>query len=88
MTAPEGSRFSFPEGVLLHVRPQSEAQNNQFVIARRESEAEATFKKLAIVDGERYLEALNPSWPNRFLRMQEGDAIIGVVVDASFGNLP
>lgn len=88
MTAPEGSRYSFPEGVLLHVKPEADAQPGQFVIARRNTEDEATFKRLVLIDGERYLEALNPDWPNRFLRMQEGDAICGVVVDASFGNLP
>lgn len=88
MTAPEGAPFTFPEGVLLHVRPDANAYPGRFVIARRSNEDEATFKRLALIDGQRFLEALNPDWPNRFLKMQDGDEIIGVVVDASYGNLP
>lgn len=87
MTCPSGP-YSFPEGMLLYVNPHMEATPGQFVIARRDREHEATFKRLAIIDGERYLEALNPDWPNRYLPMTSTDTIVGVVVDAAFGNLP
>lgn len=88
MTAPAGSGFSFPEGVLLHVKPESDALPGQFVIVRRTAEKEATFKRLSMVDGELFLEAINPDWPRRYLPLKEGDVICGLVVDASFGNLP
>ncbi|EHN64265.1 LexA family protein [Comamonas testosteroni] len=87
MTSKSGPH-SFPDGMLLHVNPHLEAKPGQFVIARREAEHEATFKLYTLVDGEPYLEAINPDWPHRFLKMLEGDAIVGVVVDASFGRLP
>lgn len=88
MTAPPGSPYSFPPGVLLHVHPEREPMPGQFVIVRRTSENEATFKRLALVDGELFLEAINPDWPRRYLPLKEGDVFCGVVVDASFGNLP
>lgn len=88
MTAPPGSRLSFPEGMLLHVRPESDALPGQFVIVRRTAEKEATFKRLSLVDGELFLEAINPDWPKRYLPLKEGDVICGLVVDASLGNLP
>jgi SOS-response transcriptional repressor LexA len=83
-----GARFSFPEGMLLHVNPHAEALPGKFVIVRRESEKAVTFKRLQIMDGELYLEAINPSWPTRYIRLRPGDQICGVVVDASFGGLP
>lgn len=83
-----GAQYSFPEGMLLHVNPDIEAIPGKFVIVRRSSENGATFKRLVSVDGELYLEAINPSWPNRYIKLEQGDHICGVVVDASFGNLP
>ena len=88
MTAPTGSKYSFPDGVLLHVNPDIEPVPGKFVIVRRSTEGMATFKKLSLVDGELFLEAINPDWPRRYLRLKEGDVFCGVVVDASFGNLP
>ncbi len=88
MTAPAGSPYSFPEGVLLHVNPDKEPTPGQFVIVRRSGENVATFKRLALVDGELFLEAINPDWPKRYIPLKEGDVFCGVVVDASLGNLP
>lgn len=86
MTAPAGQSPSFPEGILLFVNPDAEPAPNKFVIVHRNgiTGQEATFKKLILVDGEPYLEALNPDWPNRFLRMEKGDTICGVVQTATF----
>lgn len=86
MTNP-GADISFPEGMLLHVNPDEEALPGRFVVVRRETEKAATFKKLTMVDGEPYLEAINPNWPNRYLKLKPGDVICGVVVDASYGRL-
>ncbi|MGO4326681.1 LexA family protein [Cupriavidus sp. 2TAF22] len=82
MTAPAGQSPSFPEGMLLFVNPDVEAQPGKFVIVRRNGN-EATFKKLTLVDGELFLEALNPEWPNRFLRLQKDDHICGVIMTAT-----
>ncbi|MGE9551590.1 S24 family peptidase [Erwinia amylovora] len=78
MTAPSG--LSIPEGTLILVDPEKEATNGSLVIAKRESENEATFKRY-VRDGEyQYLKPLNPQY-----RMQPVDnecRIIGVVVEA------
>lgn len=87
MTNPNG-QYSFPEGMLLFINPEKEPTPGQFVIARREHEREATFKRYTLIDGDPFLEAINPEWPKRYLEMREGDVFCGVVVDASFGNLP
>ena len=70
------------------MNPDIEPVPGKFVIVRRSTEGMATFKKLSLVDGELFLEAINPDWPRRYLRLKEGDVFCGVVVDASFGNLP
>lgn len=88
ITAPPGSKYSFPSGVLLHIRPETDPVAGQFVIVRRSGENEATFKRLSLVDGELFLEAINPDRPRRHLPLKDGDVFCGVVVDASFGNLP
>lgn len=84
MTGGEGAPYSFPEGMLLHVNPDLQPTPGQFVVVRRESEKQATFKRYVLVDGEHYLEALNPNWPNRYLKLQDGDQFCGVVVHAGF----
>lgn len=85
-----GGRHSFMEGVILHVNPDLDPMPGQFVIVRREATREATFKRYTLIDGDAYLEAINPEWPKdkKYLKLQPGDAWCGVVVDASFGNLP
>ena len=84
MTAPAGSPYSCPNGMLLYVRPDADAVAGQFVVVRREGEGQATFKRLTLVDGELFLEAINPAWPNRYLKLKEGDHISGVAVHAGF----
>lgn len=81
MTAPAGVSQSFPQGTLLFVNPDAEPMPGKFVIVRRNGN-EATFKKLILVDGELYLEALNPDWPNRFAKVHPGDRFSGVVREA------
>jgi len=80
----ESARYSFPAGTLLFVNPDIEAVPGSFVIVRRNGN-EATFKKLSLIDGELFLEALNPSWPNRYIRVTSEDVICGVVV---FSGMP
>lgn len=89
MTCP-GAKYSFPAGVVLHVRADAVPVPGQFVVVRREGSTEATFKRYVMIDGEQYLEAINPDWPKdmRFLKLQPGDTWCGVVVDATLGELP
>ena len=63
MHAP-GERFSYPKGMILHVNPGMTPQPGQFVIVRRGAGlAAATFKRYVLMDGNPYLEAINPNWP-------------------------
>ena len=89
MYAP-GQKHSFQEGMILHVNPDLEPVPGQFVIVRRESSKEATFKRYVLIEGSPYLEAINPDWPRdeKYLKLQKGDVWCGVVVDASVGDLP
>lgn len=82
-------RKSFPPGVILQVNPDLDALPGKFVIVRRSDSNETTFKKLISIDGELYLEAINPEWPKekKYLKLQEGDVFCGVVVDASLGGV-
>ncbi len=85
-----GARYNFTDGMILHVNPELDPVPGQFVIVRRESTKQATFKKYILIDGEPYLEAINPDWPKeqKYLKLQKGDTWCGVVVDASFGAMP
>lgn len=80
MTAPTGE-YSFPHGMILYVNPSAEPLPGKFVVVRRNGH-EATFKRLTLVDGEMYLEAINPDWPNRYIKLTPDDHICGVVVYA------
>lgn len=82
MTGAAGSEYSFPAGFLLYVNPDMDALPGKFVIVRREGDTKATFKRYVMLDGEQYLEALNPMWPNRYIKLREGDVFCGVVVHA------
>lgn len=89
MYAP-GQKYSFDEGMLLHVNPSMEPVPGQFVIVRRNGSQEATFKRYILIDGQPYLEAINPDWPKeeKYLKLLPGDDWCGVVVDASMNTLP
>ena len=78
MRCPHG-QYSFPPGVLLHVKPDVEPVPGQFVVVRRNGEHTATFKRLVQLDGVLYLEAINPDWPERYLKLQQGDVFCGTV---------
>jgi len=82
MTGSAGAEYSFPTGFLLFVNPELEALPGKFVVVRREGEKMATFKRYVMLDGEPYLEALNPMWPSRYIKLREGDFFCGVVVHA------
>ncbi|HEJ0269094.1 TPA: LexA family transcriptional regulator [Proteus mirabilis] len=75
MTAPTG--VSIPEGSLVLVDTGREPTNGSLVIAKLTDTNEATFKKL-VLDGAKYLKALNPAYPA--ITINGNCKIIGVVV--------
>lgn len=84
MTSPVG--LSIPEGMAILVDPEVEPINGKLVVAKLENENEATFKKLVIDAGRKFLKPLNPQYP--MLEINGNCQIIGVVVDAKITNLP
>ena len=88
MENPGGSP-SFSEGMILHVNPDIDPMPGNFVVVRRSSTDETTFKRYIQIEGAPYLEAINPDWPKdeKYLKLMPGDAWCGVVVDASLGGL-
>jgi SOS-response transcriptional repressor LexA len=58
MTSPAG--LSIPEGMAILVDPQVEAINGKLVVAKLDGDNEATFKKLVIDAGQRFLKPSTP----------------------------
>ncbi|WP_284973176.1 MULTISPECIES: LexA family protein [Atlantibacter] len=77
MTAPAG--LSVPEGTFVLFDTGREPVNGSLVIAKLSDSNEATFKKLVIDGGVRYLKGLNPSWP--MVHINGNCRIIGVAVE-------
>lgn len=81
MTAPQGGRPSFPEGMLILIDPEQDVNFGDFCIARLMND-EFTFKRL-IREGEReYLEPLNPRF--EMIPINGNCQIIGKVVKSQW----
>ncbi len=75
-----GGSPSFAEGDVIFVDPERDAVHRSLVVVRLDDEKKATFKRL-LIDGERrYLEALNPSWPERIIPINGSATLCGVVI--------
>jgi SOS-response transcriptional repressor LexA len=70
----------FREGELIFVDPLAPANHGKFVVVRLAESNEVTFKQLVLEDGNKYLKALNPDWPNRIVQVPPDTAICGVIV--------
>ena len=75
------SKQSFSDGDLLYIDPQKQAVSGSLVIAKPTDTDREVFRQLTIGgDGQRYLKALNPSWPEPITPMGTSASIKGVVV--------
>lgn len=77
MTAPVG--LSIPEGTFVLFDTGREPSNGSLVIAKLSDSNEATFKKLIIDGGQRYLKGLNPAWP--LVPVNGNCRVIGVAIE-------
>ncbi|ELO78588.1 TPA: LexA family transcriptional regulator [Salmonella enterica subsp. enterica serovar Enteritidis] len=77
MTAPAGSRPSFPDGMLILIDPEEPVDPGDFCIARLNGD-EFTFKKLIRDGGVSYLQPLNPQFG--LIPCNEHCRIVGKVV--------
>ncbi len=83
MTATTG--LSIPEGMKILVDPAVEVTNGRLVVAKLDSENEATFKKYVVDAGQQYLKPLNPSY--HMIPIDDKCRIIGVVIEAKLEGL-
>jgi SOS-response transcriptional repressor LexA len=70
---------SFSEGDIIYCDPDRQAEHKSLVICRMDDAKEATFKRLLIEGDTKMLEALNPSWPDRIIKINGNATICGVV---------
>lgn len=84
MTAPSG--LSIPEGMVILVDPAVEPISGKLVVAKIDTDNEATFKQYIVDAGNHYLKPLNPQY--RMTAINGNCRIIGVVVDAKIARLP
>lgn len=80
MTAPAGVKPSIPEGTLVLVDTGIEAVPGKLVVAQLDESNEATFKKMIIDGGKKYLKPLNPAYP--LIPINGNCRILGVAVEA------
>lgn len=75
-----GGTASFAPGDVIYIDPARPARHGSFVLARLPDEVELVFRQLLVEGERRYLQALNPSWPNRIVPLPAEGEVIGVVV--------
>lgn len=80
MTAPAGQKPSFPEGMLILVDPEQEAQPGEFCIAVKGGMA--TFKKVVKDGWLTFLKPLNPQYP--LIQVDPDCLVVGKVIDAKW----
>lgn len=81
MTAPQGGRPSFPEGMLILIDPEQEVKFGDFCIARLMND-EFTFKRLIREGEQEYLEPLNPRF--EMIPINGNCQVIGKVVKSQW----
>ncbi|MCV9377319.1 helix-turn-helix domain-containing protein [Hafnia alvei] len=84
MTAPTGSRPSFPEGMLILVDPAEDVVSGDYCVAGIDNDTAVTFKRFVIEDGKPWLEPLNPNPRYQSLECGINCRIIGKVIKAQW----
>lgn len=76
------SPFFLPDD-RIYVNPEVQTfdlQTSDLVIIACYGETEATFKKLIIEGDNKYLQPLNPNWPEQIIKLSEDCRLVGKVV--------
>ncbi len=84
MTAPQGSKPSFPEGMLILVDPEEPVEPGDYCVAGIHSDSEVTFKRYVREDGKDWLEPLNHNPRYQSIECDEFCRIIGKVVKSQW----
>lgn len=69
----------YHEGDIILVDPDLRAISGSHVVVRLENENEATFKRLVIEGERKFLQPLNPAWPDKMIEINGNATICGVV---------
>lgn len=72
-----GGAVSFADGDRVVIDPGIDPAPGDFVVAKLTGSNRVTFKRLRQEEGEWYLEAINPGWEPRYIRMTEEWHICG-----------
>ncbi|WP_151833940.1 LexA family protein [Acinetobacter ursingii] len=73
----------FEPGDRIYVNPDIQTfdlQTDDLVIVACHGDTEATFKKLIIEGNQKYLEPLNPDWPDKIIKLTDDCRLVGKVV--------
>ena len=70
----------FRDGDLIFIDPAADVRHGSYVVARLDDHNEATFKKLIIEGGQKYLKPINPNWPEQIIPINGNCTIVGPVV--------
>lgn len=78
-----GGQHSYSEGDIIFVDPDRIPEHGDRVIVRLEDKSETTFKQYIEEDGERFLKALNPNWPEPIIKVNSEATFCGVIISTS-----
>lgn len=67
-------------GDMIFVDPEVPAVHGDDVIAIMHDSGETTFKRLIEDSGQKFLKALNPNWPEPYVKINGNCSIIGTVI--------
>ncbi|WP_224963855.1 LexA family protein [Acinetobacter guillouiae] len=73
----------FRPGDKIYVNPDfqiNDLKTGDLVIVSCKGETEATFKKLIVESNGKYLQPLNPDWPEKTIILEDGCKLVGKVV--------
>ncbi len=70
----------YKPGDMIFVDPEVPPVHGDDVIALMTDSGETTFKRLVEDGSQKYLKALNPDWPEQYIRINGNCSIIGTVV--------
>ena len=70
----------FHPGELIYVDPEREPEDGRYVVAQIGGAKEAVLRRYTVEGGRRYLQAVNPDWPDRIRAIGSDVRILGVVV--------
>jgi SOS-response transcriptional repressor LexA len=73
---------NFPEGLILFIDPQVMPNNKDYCIAKLDDTNEATFKQYIEEDGQKFLKAINPDWPTKYIAINGNCHIVGKMIGA------